>query len=93
MCELARTIDMVPALAEKSLVSGGKFPEAGYVSICDGNEVNLYDGHMVKITVSEEAVLKGWKCPATRLCRIPLQKEITNINTQTLLLDEPTGLE
>ena len=61
--EPSRTVYMVPALADNSLLSGEKFADAGYMSILDGNEVNLYDGKSVKITVSEEAVLKGWRCP------------------------------
>ena len=39
--EPTRTVDMVPALANQSLLSGGKFAEAGYISICDGNEEGL----------------------------------------------------
>ena len=31
----ARTVDMVPALADQSLLSGNKFAQAGYVTICD----------------------------------------------------------
>ena len=70
--EPARTVDMVPALRGNSLLSGGKFAEAGYISICDGEEVNIYDGRTARIQVSEEAVLKGWRCPHTNLWRIPL---------------------
>ena len=55
--EPAQTVDMVPDLANQSLLSGGKFAEAGYVSICDGNKVNIYYGRTAKITVSEAAVL------------------------------------
>lgn len=65
--EPARTVDIVPALGRNSLLSGGKFAEAGYVSICDDKEVNIYDGRTAKIVVSEEAVLKGWRCPYTNL--------------------------
>ena len=83
---------MVPALVYNSLLSGNKFSDARYVSICDGNKVNLYDEQSVKITVSEEAVLKGWRCPHTKLWRIPLQNHITNLTTQTVLLNGPTGL-
>ena len=57
--ELEHTVNMVPALANQSLLSGGKFAEAGYVSVCDGDEVNIYDGGTATITVSEYAVLKG----------------------------------
>ena len=65
--EPVRKVDIVPGLADQSLLSGEKFSKAGYVSICDDAEVNIYDGHTVKITVSEESVLKGWRCPRTRM--------------------------
>ena len=67
MRNTACMVDMVPAQAENSLLIGGKFVDAGYVSICDGSEVNLYDGQSVKINVSEEVVLKGWRYPNTKL--------------------------
>ena len=82
---------MVPALANQSLLSRGKFSEAGYVSVCDGEEVNIYNGHTVKITVSEETVLTGWRCPRKKLWRIPLEAQVTNPNLHTLLLNNPTG--
>ena len=34
-----RPVNIVPALAKHSLLSGGKISGAGYVSIYDGNEV------------------------------------------------------
>ena len=55
----ARTVDMVAALAVQSLLSGEKMAEAGYISVCDGDEVNLYDSRTARIVVSKEAVLKG----------------------------------
>ena len=53
----AQTVDMVPSLAGQSLLSGAKFTEAGYISVCDRNEVNLDDSRTAHIVVSEEAVL------------------------------------
>ena len=50
---------MIPVLANQSLLSGGKFSEAGYISVYDGEEVNIYNGYTFKITVSEKAVLTG----------------------------------
>ena len=61
--EPARTVDMVPALKDNSLLSGGKFDQAGYVAVCGDKKVSLYDGKTAKITLSEEAVLTGWRCP------------------------------
>ena len=88
--EAARTVHIVPALAHQSLLSGGQFADAGYISICDGNEVNIYDEKTANINVSEKSVLKGWRCPTTKLWRIPLQDSISNANTDNLLLDGPT---
>ena len=84
---------MVPALANQSLLSGNKLAQAGYVTICENPEVNIYDGLTAKIIVSEKAVLKRWFCPKSRMWRIPLQTHIRNNNTDTLLLNGPTGTE
>ena len=86
-------VNMIPELANQSLLSGGKFVEAGNVSVCDGEEVNIYDDHTTKITVSEKCFLTGWRCPQTRLWIIPLQAQVTNRNLHTLLLNGPTGQE
>ena len=59
--EMAHTINMVLTLANQSLLSRGNISEAGYVSVCDGDEVKIYDSHTAKITVSKKAVLKGWR--------------------------------
>ena len=86
---------MVRSIRAQSVISGGKFADAGYISICDRDEVNLYDKRTDKIVVSEEAFLKGWRCPVTNIWRIPLSKHITadNQNTHTIILDGPTGCE
>ena len=68
----AWSVDMVYALADQSLLSGNKFAQAGYVKICDNQEVNIYDGRTAKIIVSEKAVLKGWFFPKARMWSIPL---------------------
>ena len=68
----------------------GKVSKAGYVSICNDAEVNIYDGRTVKITVSEEDVLKGWRCPRTRMWQIPLKHTVRNEQTDTLILNSPS---
>jgi hypothetical protein len=87
----ARNVNIVPSLVENSLLSTSKFADAGYTTIYDKNEVNFYDAKTTKITVSAEAVLKGWRCPCTNLWRIPLVPIVTNLNTDTLILDHPSG--
>ena len=58
---------MVPALAGQSLLSASKFAEAGYISVFDVDEVNLYYSRTARIVVSKEAVLKGWFCPDNKI--------------------------
>ena len=77
------TVDMVPELADQSLLRGTKFSDAGYISICDNKEVNIYNDHTSHIIVSEAAVLKVWKGPCTKLWRVPLQMCVTKLNTHT----------
>ena len=87
------TVNMVPALANQSLLSWGTFAEAGYVSVCDGCGINIYNVRTATITVSEDAVMKGWRCPRTKLWRIPLQAQVTDLKMHTLLLNGPMGRE
>ncbi len=77
---------------QHSLLSTNKLVEADYISIYDKQEVNFYNATTTKIVVSEEAVLKGWQCPVTKLWRIPLVDKPDNLNMDTLLLDYPTQL-
>ncbi len=78
---------------QHSLLSTSKLVEADYAAIYDKQEVNFYDAMTAKIVVSEEAVLKGWQCPVTKLWRIPLVDKPDNLNRDTLLLDHPAQLE
>jgi len=87
----ARDVNIVPSLVENSLLSTSKFPATGYTTIYDENEVNFYDTKTTKITVLAEAVLKGWRCPRTNLWRVPLVPIVTNLNTDALILDHPSG--
>ena len=82
---------MVPDLVQHTLISARKFAGAEYISIYDVNEVNIYDGQTAKIQISEVGVLKFWWCPVARLWCIPLKVDITNLNTDTLLLNSLDG--
>ena len=55
----AGRVDIVPDLAEYSLISGPKFSEAGYVILLTSKELLIFDGENLQITVSKEAVLQG----------------------------------
>ena len=90
--EPAQKLDVVPELADKYLLSSGKCSEAGYISIYEGEEVNIYDGCTAWIMVSEVAVMKYWRCPQTNMWQLPLQAHVSDLNMYTLLLDDPTGI-
>ena len=59
MLEPARTFRIVLDFANQSLMSGGNFVEARYVSVCNGDKFNIYDGRTATIALSEGAALKG----------------------------------
>ena len=80
-----RDINIVPSLVENSLLSTSKFADAGYTAIYDENEVNFNDAK------TTNAVLKGWCCHLTHLWCFPLFPIITNLNTDTLVLDHPSS--
>lgn len=83
----ARNINIIPATKRDTLISTGKFEDAGCVSLFDKNGVKIYNGASTKIDISEETILTGWKCPDTGLFQIPLKPFVTNVNIDTVLLD------
>jgi hypothetical protein len=91
--EPAHSVNIVPALVENSLLSTNKFAEAEYTVIYDKDKVNFYNTRTKKITVLEEAILTGWQCPHQKMWCIPLVPIVTNLNTDTLLLDHPSRLD
>ena len=50
---------MVPGLVDASLLSTIKLASAGFITVYNRKEVNVYDGSGTKIIVYKEAVLKG----------------------------------
>jgi hypothetical protein len=92
LCKPARSVHIVPRV-QNSLLSSSKVVNADYIAICDKEEVNFYNAKTTKITVSEEAVLKGWQCPVAGLWWLPLVENPVNLNTDILLLDQPTKLQ
>ena len=87
----SREVNIFPSLVENSLLSTSKFADAGYTAIYNKNEVNFYDAKTTKITVSADAMLKGWCSPRTNFWRAPLFPIVTNLNTDTLIMDHPSG--
>jgi hypothetical protein len=86
----ARDVHITPCITETSLLSTAKFSDAGYTTIFDGDQVNIYDQHNTVITVSHAAILRGWQEPGkSELFRIPLVPVICNNNTETILVKRP----
>jgi hypothetical protein len=86
-----RSANIVPTLANNSLISTRKFVNAGYAVVCDNKEGNYYENATTKIVVSKDAVLKGWRCPCNKLWRVPLVPNVQKLNSDTILLDHPLG--
>ncbi len=71
-------------------MSTAKFSNAGYATIFEGDQVNIYDQHDTVITVSRAAIIWGWREPGTNdLFRIPLVPVVRNNNTKTILVKRP----
>ena len=90
--EPATEVDIVPGITN-ALLSTVKLEEVGCFAVYDENEVNIYDGKKVKIIITEEAVLKGYRCPHKKLWRIPLVKDFQNENTDTIILNRKDRLQ
>jgi len=84
----ARRVDIVPGISTASLISTSKFADAKYITIFDEEEVNIYDANNTKITSTRGAILKGWRMKDTGLWRIPLVKDVVNLNTDTAILNK-----
>ena len=52
--EPTKTVDMVPQLKHNSLISGGKFADANYITVLTPTEVLIYEGNDTHISVSKE---------------------------------------
>ena len=92
LCNPAGDVHIVPSLQHFSLLIISKMADANYIAIYNNDEVNFYDRNTVKIKVSEDAVLRGYKCPRTKLWRVPLMPNIINETNDTLILDRPTDM-
>ena len=77
--------DSIPGI-NTTLVSTGKLADAGYVSVFDQEEVNVYDVETTKVLTTNEPIWTGWRDKATGLWRIPLVNEVKNETTDTKLL-------
>ena len=63
--------------------------DAGYLTIFEGKEMNIYDMHNTTYTVSRGSILRGWRCNKTGLWRIFMVEDIKNMNTETVICKTP----
>ena len=57
VCEPANNVDMVLQQKQNSLISGGKFADANYITVLTPTEVLIYDGNGTHISVSKGSIL------------------------------------
>jgi hypothetical protein len=86
--EPANQADLVPTLSTNSLLSTSKLADANYVTVFTRDEVQVFDAETTKFNIEGQAVMTGWRCPMTKLWRIPLKPDWQNMNTETTLLSE-----
>jgi hypothetical protein len=89
--EPTQSANIVPTLANNSLISTSKFVDAGYTVVYDDKEVNYYKKATTKIILLEDAVLRGWQCPRNKLWHVPFIPDVWNLNIDSILLDHPLG--
>jgi hypothetical protein len=71
-------------------LSTSKLADADYVTLFTKDEVCVFDTEAAKFKVEGEVVMRGWRCPETKLWRIQLKPQVTNNNTDTALMSQRT---
>jgi hypothetical protein len=69
-------------------MSTSKLADANYVTVFTKEEVQVFDAEAAKFNVEGQVVMKGWRCPITKLWRVPLTPNLSNINTDTGLMSK-----
>ena len=77
----AKDVHIVPSIESNSLLSTAKFAKAGYITVFDNEEVNIYDAHDTKLIVLLGAILRGWFDKTHNMWQIPLIPVVLNNNT------------
>ena len=80
----------MPGLAKNSLLSARKFADAKYVTVLTPDEVLIFkDLGDLKLTITQEEILKGWRCKTTGLWRVTLACVMLDEKEDTILLYRP----
>ena len=66
------------------------FADAKYVSVLTPEEVLIFDDlGDLQLTISQAAILKGWRCKTTGLWRVPLTPVPLDEKEDTIVLNRP----
>jgi hypothetical protein len=86
MCHPATDAKTVPRLAMNYLLSAGKLTDANSIAVFTKTEVNIFNAETTHVKADKQAILSGWRCPLTKLWRVPLKPTLSNMNTDNTLL-------
>jgi hypothetical protein len=85
----ANELHITPGISENSLLSTSKYADAGCITIFENDMVNVYGAQNTMITVSREAVLRGWQEDREDLWQIPIVDTVQKNNTDTTIFNKP----
>ena len=74
---------------QHSLLSMGKYADANYITVFDKDTVNVYNVNDTIITLTKDAILRGWHDTDNKLWRIPMVDVVQNQNTDTIIVNRP----
>jgi len=57
----ANELHITPGVNQHSLLSTRKYADANYITVFDKDTVNVYDPNNTIITVTKDAILRGWR--------------------------------
>jgi hypothetical protein len=80
-------VHITPGVSQHSLLSIGKYADANYITVFDKDTVNVYNANNTIITVTKDAILRGWRDTDNKLWRIPLVDVVQNVNTDTIIVN------
>jgi hypothetical protein len=85
----ANELHITPGVSQHSFLSTGKYADANYITVFNKDTVNVYNANDTVITVTQEAILRGWRDKGNKLWCIPLVDMVQNQNTGTIIFNRP----
>ena len=85
----ANELHITPGVSQHLLLSTGKYADVNYITVFDKDTANVYDANDTIITVTKDAILRGWRDTDNKLWRIPLVDVVQNVNTDNIIVNRP----